>query len=285
MSWSNYHQHCYYCDGTSPLEEYVISALEKNVRSFGFSSHATIPYDVPWCIEEGKFSAYESEVLALREKYADQLPIFLGLEIDFFPNIMGPADERFKCLDYRIGSVHFAGTFEDGTLWGIDDTKKMYERGINEIFGGNVQAAVESYFDVTRQMIRQSPPDIIGHLDKIKMNNGAGVYFSEDEKWYQKTVLETLEEIAATDIVVEVNTRGVYKKKTAFPYPSPFILKHLLDMNVPIMLNSDAHHPREITNYFGESAEMLSQIGFKTLQIVTKNGLQARPFDKNGIKF
>jgi histidinol-phosphatase (PHP family) len=84
---------------------------------------------------------------------------------------------------------------------------------------------------------------------------------------------------------VEVNTRGVYKKKTPFPYPSPFILKHLLDMNVPIMLNSDAHHPREITNHFSETAEMLSQIGFRELQIVTKDGLQARPFDKNGIKF
>ena len=56
-------------------------------------------------------------------------------------------------------------------------------------------------------------------------------------------------------------------------------------MKIPIMLNSDAHHPREITNYFAESAEMLLKIGFKKLQIVTKNGLEARPFDKNGIKF
>ncbi len=285
MSWSNYHQHCYYCDGTNKPDDYVQTALANGIRSFGFSSHAPIPLDVKWCIKPEKFDNYLAEIKAIQQKYAEVLPIYIGMEIDFLPGLIGPNSPQFKVLDYHIGSVHFAAQFEDGEYWGIDDTRKMYERGINEIFEGSVQKAVEAYYATTRNLIENDTPQVLGHMDKIKMNNGDSIYFSEKARWYQTAVLQTLETIAATNTIVEVNTRGVYKKKTAYPYPSPWILKHLLDMDIPIMLNSDAHHPREVTGHFETTAELLVDIGFKEVQVHTRHGWQARPFTKKGIQF
>jgi len=284
MFWTNYHQHCYYCDGTDKPSLYVESALAKGVGSFGFSSHAPIHLDsIKWCIHPNKFNDYLDEIADLKAQYATRLPIFIGCEIDYIPQLINPCEDRFKVLDYRIGSIHFAGQFEDGTYWGIDDTKKMYQRGISEIYDGNVQAAVENYFRVTREMLAKFPPDILGHMDKIKMNNTNNSYFSEDEAWYKKAVFATLETIKASKAVVEVNTRGVYKKKTQEPYPSRWILKELLAMNIPIMLNSDAHHPREITSYYKEAADMLVSVGFKHLHIVTEDGIEARRFGREGV--
>jgi len=287
MSWSNYHQHCYFCDGTDAPEKYVKTALANGIKSFGFSSHAPVPMDVKWCIKQERFNDYLAEIKAIQQQYKDELPIFIGCEIDFLPNKMGPNSPQFEVLDYNVGSVHFVNQFEDGTYWGIDDTFKMYQRGINELFGGNAQAAVEAYFAITRMMIEEDAPDILGHMDKIKMNNKNQQFFEETETWYQKAVLATLESVAASDknIIIEVNTRGVYKKKTLHPYPSPWVLKHIHAMDIPIMINSDCHHPREVTDCFAATAEMLQSIGFKTLQILTKDGFEARPFDKNGIKF
>ena len=45
--YTNYHGHCHYCDGQEPPEAYVRAALEQGMRSYGFSSHAPLPYNLP----------------------------------------------------------------------------------------------------------------------------------------------------------------------------------------------------------------------------------------------
>ena len=64
-------------------------------------------------------------------------------------------------------------------------------------------------------MVETECPDVVGHLDKIKMQNVNGKFFKEEEKWYQEAVIKTLKTIAEKGVIVEVNTRGVYKKATA----------------------------------------------------------------------
>lgn len=285
MSWSNYHQHSYFCDGTDEPSLYVESAIEKGVKSFGFSSHAPMSYQVPWSIKPHRFTEYLQTIAALKAQYSGQLPIYTGLEIDYIPHVTSPARPEFAQLDYNIGSVHYGYKHpEEGWYWEIDGTQKDYDRGIAQIYGGNIQQAVRSYFELQQEMIQTAPPQVLGHMDKVKMNN-EDRFFTEDEPWYQQLVFDTIEAAAKAGILIEVNTRGVYKKATRYPYPSPFALARIKELNIPIVLNSDAHHPREITGYFTEAAEMLLNIGFKELHILTPQGWQPRPFTKNGIVF
>ena len=103
----------------------------------------------------------------------------------------------------------------------------------------------------------------MGHLDKIKIQSENGQLFDETAPWYRRAVQHTLDVIAERSLIVEVNTRGLYQQKTREPYPGWWTLVRLREMDIPITLNSDAHHPREVTAYFPEIASRLAQLGFR----------------------
>lgn len=276
MFWTNYHQHCHFCDGVGTPEEVVEAALAQGVASLGFSSHATIPLDVPWCIKPEKFDEYIATIRQLREKYVEVLPIFVGMEIDYIRDIVHPCEARFEQLDYRIGSIHYLRPHNNAPLFEVDGTEKAYREGLALLFDNDIRRAVECYYATTREMLHIAAPDIVGHLDKIKMNNDPQTGFKENETWYREAVYETLETIAKSKVMVEVNTRGVYKKKTSEPYPSYWILERIQELKIPIMLNSDAHHPREVTGEFEPTLNRLQQMGFRSLQIRTNEGWTER---------
>ena len=110
-------------------------------------------------------------------------------------------------------------------------------------------------------MIITQKPTIVGHFDKVKMNN-KGRFFSETEEWYENLVKETLTCIKKAGSIVEVNTRGIYKKRSDSLYPGIFALKEIHKMNIPVTISSDAHKPEELTSYFPETINILKDIGF-----------------------
>ncbi len=120
-------------------------------------------------------------------------------------------------------------------------------------------------------MVREEKPDIVGHLDKIKIQNEKKRLYAESEAWYKMEVFQLLEEISASSCIIEINTRGVYKKKTPDLYPSKWILPAILDMKIPVTLNSDSHHPDEIDLYFEEARNILLKTGFTHKKIMLNN--------------
>ena len=111
-------------------------------------------------------------------------------------------------------------------------------------------------------MIETEKFDIIGHFDKIKMN-ARGRYFQEDDKWYYDMVLETLDLIKEHDLIVEINTRGIYKQRYNGFYPSEWLFKRMRELNVPVVISSDAHQYWEMTSFFAEAEEALKNAGYK----------------------
>ena len=76
---------------------------------------------------------------------------------------------------------------------------------------------------------------------------------------------------------MEVNTRGIYKKRSETLFPGPEILRKIHAMNIPVTLCSDAHKPNEISLYFEETNELLSGIGFRFLSVITPGGWKEVP--------
>jgi histidinol-phosphatase (PHP family) len=83
--------------------------------------------------------------------------------------------------------------------------------------------------------------------------------------------------------ILEVNTRGLYQKKSETPYPSPWILELALQKNIPVSLSSDAHHPDDLDNRFEETAALLFQIGYRKLSVFTEGRWKSLPFNSHGI--
>ena len=281
MAWTNYHSHTNFSDGKLTPEDYVLAALEQNVFQYGFSDHAPVQFDCKWTIPNGKLSTYYETVEKLRSQYDGKLEIFKSLEIDYIPGEITNSDFRNE-LDYCIGSVHFGQKLEDGTYWVIDGPSREFDIGVNEFYDGNIQLAVEQYFALNQKMLLEDPPNILGHFDKVKMHNKNRFYFSEEDAWYKDAIVATLETAKKQGVVVEINTRGRYKKISDY-YPSQWVWRELKERNIPIVINSDCHHPREITKEFTLVAEELLEIGFKELMVFENGAFVPRGFDEEGI--
>lgn len=279
--WCNYHTHTDFCDGKESVENTTKTAHQDGLLALGISSHAPLPFSKEWCMKPEALDAYLQSIKILKSKKSN-LQLYAGLEVDYIPNKISPAHFR-NVLDYTIGSVHFVDQLPNGDGWEIDGSHQLFLKGLTEIFQNNMKDAVGRYFELTREMIRNSPPNLIGHLDKIKMQNGEGKFFQETDAWYKTEVLQTLDVLAKTDCILEVNTRGIYQKKVTTPYPSPWVLKEALDRHIPITLNSDAHHPKDLTNCFEETALLLTSIGFKKMRILLDEKWQDVAFDQNGL--
>ncbi len=229
--------------------------------------------------------AYMAEINTLKQKYGNQIQLYRGLEVDYIPGITGPKSKPILDLglDYTVGSIHFVEAFPDGRRWEIDGSHQVFLDGLQQIFEGDIKRAVKRYFELTRQMVEQECPDIIGHIDKIKIQDEEGKLFSTEANWYQKEVLQTLQIIADAGAMIEVNTRGIYKKKTTEIYPGKWVLQQIYQLGIPLTLNSDAHHPEEIISNFQEAAGLLHSIGFQHLNILLDGTWQQVEFDKNGL--
>ena len=120
------------------------------------------------------------------------------------------------------------------------------------------------FFEQTNEMIENEHFDIVAHFDKIKMHN-RDRYFHEDETWYRKLAMETLDLIREKGLVMEINTRGIYKKRYNGFYPSPWLMKEACAMGVPAIISADAHHFSEISLEFEAAEEALKQAGYRSV--------------------
>lgn len=287
MPWTNYHNHCKYCDGVEEIEIHVQHAINEGVVSLGFSSHSPVSFENKWSMEEKDIPPYLKDIQAAKEKYSGQIEIYKSLEIDFFPGQSGFINKWTQDLnlDYSIGSVHFVDAFEDGMPWEIDGPLMTFEKGLEEIFGNDIRKVLEKYFEYTIQMLEKDCPTILGHVDKIKMQNHHRFFFGDSETWYQELLKQTLEVAAKSGVIAEVNTRGLYKKRASETYPGELGLGLLKEFGIPICLNSDAHHPKEIIGEYKNTAVLLKHLGFKELMVLKNNRWQPMPFDENGIRW
>ena len=201
------------------------------------------------------------------------------MEFDFIPGLSDDFDSwRDKLhLDYAIGSVHLVRPEQSDDLWFIDGPEReKYDDGLRKYFGNDIKKAVKTYYFQINQMIETQQFEIVGHLDKIKMHN-AGRYFSEDEKWYRRLVNESLELIREKDLVVEVNTRGLYKKCSERLFPDDETLKQIKTMQIPVLISSDAHHPGELNAFMDYAEKRLVEIGIKAVVFFSKGSWQEVP--------
>lgn len=273
MQLFNLHTHSNFSDGKANAEDIVLEAVNQGLKVLGFSDHSPVPFENTFAIKNENVNNYISTIKSLKEKYQDKIDIYCSMEMDFIPGIIKDFKKTKEelGLDYMIGSVHLVGNNIE-KLWFIDGSKvETYDEGLNNYFNGDIKKGVKTFFYQYNEMIETEVFDIVGHLDKIKMHN-RNRYFLEEDKWYHDLLMETLTLIKEKSLIVEVNTRGIYKKRSTDFYPSSWILPIMREMNIPVVISSDAHLPNELTLCFKEAEDALKAAGYKETMCFQNGG-------------
>jgi len=259
---ANYHTHSLYCDGKSTLEEHVREAEKQGLLQLGFSSHSPVPFENSFAISEEKLPEYIQEIDQLQQK--TDVKLLKSLECDFIPGMTVDFAERQKVcgLDYIIGGVHLVRPPHGDGLWFIDGSKQeIYDDGLRDLFDNNIKAAVTTFWEQTFEMLETQKMDIIAYFDKIKMHN-RDRFFTEDETWYKVLADKAIQLIKRHDVIIEVNTRGLYKKRCDHFYPSTELLMKARKADIPVLISSDAHKAEELMLYVPEAIAELQRCGY-----------------------
>jgi len=257
---TDYHMHSIYSDGRSVPDDYIAPALAAGLSEIGFSEHLTLFKDLEdWNMNPVNISPYINHLKTLQSTIKN-IKIKIGLEVDFFP---GKEKEIFSYLqalplDYIIGSVHYLGEKT------VDVGPEFYE-------GKSIDRLFESYFDSVIEAAASDLFDILGHCDLIRIYGYKPV--SDLEPLYRK-LAKTMKE---HDIAFEVNTNGRNRPLADF-YPDRRYLHIFREENVPVCVNSDAHMPSRVGQYFDEAYDLLRYIGFTEMAVFDKRVRKMVPF-------
>jgi histidinol-phosphatase (PHP family) len=278
MTYSCLHTHTTFCDGKADVQTMCQAAYTKGFESIGFSSHAPIAkktgIKTDWHLKDERLEEYIDTVLEARRRWEGKLKVYLGLEVDFIKGLCGPADKDIQSLplDYIIGAVHYLFSPKNGELFIADAPPEDFGPGLRDLFDNDGNALYNAYFDMYGGLISAGAYDILAHLDLIKKNNAQFRFFSPEDTAYTKRLTETADLIAAASpagadrrLIVEVNTGGIIRGRTADPYPSLAMLKLLRERNIPLTINADAHAPDHLGGVYETAREAMVQAGYGTM--------------------
>lgn len=273
---TNYHSHSLYCDGRAGMRDFVRFAVSQGFTSYGFSGHAPLPFPTPWTMEWDCMEDYLAEFCTLKQQYADRLELYVGLEIDYLNEESNPSVVRFRelPLDYRIGSVHILYDAQ-GNLVDVDTTPERFRNLVDRHFAGDLDWVIHLYYERLLRMVELGGFDIVGHADKMHYNAACMRPGLLDEPWYDELVRQYLAEIACRGYQVEINTKSFHETGTFFPNKRYF--SYLLELGVPVQVNSDAHYPELINNNRPAALQALWQAGYRTVMELYDGQWKAMP--------
>ena len=263
----NLHTHTTFCDGKDDCESIVKKAIEIGFTGIGFSGHSNADYihsksKMPPEVTE----SYKKEIAFLKEKYADKIDIFCGLEIDMY------SDADQNGYDYIIGTNHYLKIGNE--FVGFDRAAQTVKSVIDNYFDGDGLAFAKTYYEQLSQLPKYGNFDIVGHFDLISKNCEIIPLFDETDKRYQKYAIDCVYALKEKIDVFEINTGAMARGYRTSPYPRAFILKELVKAGAGITLGSDCHDKDYLNHGFDCAIELCKSCGVKELQILTKGGFK-----------
>lgn len=242
-------------DGKYLMEEMVLGAINKNMKSICFTDH--IDFDVTENRIDIDFrpNDYFKKIKQVKYKYISEIEILAGVEIGIQPHLCNRYNKFINNnpFDFVIMSVH--------TIEGKDIHSDNFTYDKKPIEALNI------YYDYLYQSIKSyNNYDVIGHIDYIDR------YFADftqipDFNEYYPYVKKVLELIIHQGKGIEINTAGM-KYGLEYYHPKIEILKLFKDLGGEIItVGSDAHKPEFIGYEYKEVEKLLRELGFKYIYI------------------
>ena len=269
----NYHTHTWRCQHAGGAEEdYVRAAIDAGFVVLGFSDHTPWPYDSDFVsgmrMRLDQLEDYLDTVRGLREKYAGQILIPVGLECEAFPKYMGwLADLKARSLDYLILGNHY-DLRDDADHDRFDDAGGFY-------FGRCTRPAhVRRYAERTIAGMRTGLFDYVAHPDLF-----CHVYrrFDADCAAAARDICQAA---VALDIPLEYNLLGIqyharFEERNVLGYPCPRFWEIAAECGCRAIVGFDAHQPEHLRrrDLFENGLNFLWGLGIDTLYRLPGEGL------------
>lgn len=249
----NYHTHTYRCKHSQAKdEEMVLAAIQMGMKEIGFSDHMPWPLVEHECqrvrMDVTEMEEYIQSIQALKEKYKDQITIYLGFEAEYYENRKDwlPYVKEHYPVDYFIFGNHFHDYEEwDNYMGTFSDQKNL----------------CKYYYDDSEKALR----------------SGMYLYFAHPDLYLREAELN--EEQMATarklcllckelDIPMEYNLLGrkIREKKPDY-YPRDEFWKIAAEVGVKVIIGGDFHEVDQILNeeYYDETYRFLTSLGLEIL--------------------
>ena len=263
----NLHTHTTYCDGKDTPIEMIESAISQGFDSIGLSGHSFTFYSQAIPMSTEGTEEYKKEITALKEKYADKIDLFLGLEFDMYSGV------DLSGYDYLLGACHYLKIGEEYV--GFDRSADAVQEVIDKYFGGNGMEFAKEYYRQLSTLPEYGNFDIIAHFDIHTKNIEKVPFFDVNSKEYLDSAFGAISALKGKIPFFEVNTGAISRGYRTTPYPSLPILKELRRQGFGAVISSDCHDARNLKVGFDMAREMLIEAGFNEKYVLKKDGFCA----------
>ena len=260
-----YHVHTRFCDGQNTVEEIIKAAIAQGIQILGFSGHSYIPVVGEYGMNTATEQQYIAAVTDAKARYAGQLDIVCGLELDAY------SATPTHPYEYLIGSVHCVPT-PDG-LKEVDHTPDIQRDTVARYFGGDYYTYAKTYFNEIAQVREKTGCTFIGHFDLVSKYNENEHLFDETDKRYLDAGMAAIHTLCEQPgAIFELNTGALPRGARTTPYPLLPFLKEIKQAGGRIIFSSDSHQTDTLL-FGGESMQALAQAaGFTSRVIILKDG-------------
>lgn len=259
------HTHTEYCPhgNVEDTELLIQKAIQLGFNKYSITEHAPLPPAIKdmaggdlemWTTASmalNDVDNYFKRMAILRKKYASDIVIHIGFELDYFPEFEGWTtdflNEYGPLTDDGVLSVHFLPG-QDG-LRGIDYSFEEYRDGITAP-SGSFQNAQNLYYQRVLQSLEadlgQWKPTRLGHISLCQKFER---FFDEATDYSPKTVTlidELLQQVKERNYQLDLNTAGFRKEGYTQSYPQPWILEKSHRLGIPLIYGSDSHSLADI---------------------------------------
>lgn len=243
----DYHMHTRLTDGTGEPADYARVALQRGLAEIGCSDHAPLGNrDTDWTMKLSDLATYVGWVRDAQRQFP-QLPIKLGLEVDYIPGREDWIRELAAMYpwDFFLGSVHYLGEFP------VDRSAKDWDNQ-------DIEARWREYFTLWTAAAQSQLFDSLAHPDLPKK---FGIRPRSD---FTPIYEDALRAVAATGMAIEVSTGGL-RKPCRELYPAEPFLRIARRLSVPVTLGSDAHIPEDVGVDFDQAVALLRRCGYDSI--------------------
>lgn len=233
MELFDLHVHSVFSDGKDEPRDIVLAAIEKGVKTLGFSDHSYTEFDERYCIQRDKQAEYMKTVNDLKNEFSGKIKILCGTEQDFYSTAPTAG------YGYVIGSVHYI--LKDGEYIPVDETADILKQAAKDYFSGDIMSLCEAYFEEVGEVCEKTKCDIVGHFDLITKFNEQEKLFDEADPRYINAYQKAVDRIIKNCKVFEINTGAISRGYRTTPYPSEEIRNYIRQKGGKFILSSDSH--------------------------------------------
>lgn len=249
MELFDLHVHSVFSDGRDTPRDIVISAIEKGVKTLGFSDHSYTEFDERYCIQRNKQAEYIRTINELKNEFSDKIKILCATEQDFYSTAPTVG------YDYVIGSVHYV--LIDGEYIPVDETADILKQAADKYFSGDILSLCEAYFENVGKVYEKTKCDIVGHIDLITKFNEQEQLFDENDPRYIRAYRKAVDKIITDCKVFEINTGAISRGYRTTPYPSENIQSYIRQKGGKFILSSDSHQKETLCFEFDKFRNLL----------------------------